>query len=198
MRSRSGALRHGTRALMEAATPSDQIGNAMSRGWSLAGSTASTHSCLCASAQVLRGDLDWLSAPLSFYLIGPYALRARGAYFGLAAALVALGVGFYRALSPRGAQRRSLLLFVCGGIALVVTALAETSTHLSPPTLEGFIHASRRGRRFCARPRRCCCNPGGCVKTRCGGPASPPPLLWPLSASLRCGCRRCGETNRAA
>jgi hypothetical protein len=95
---------------------------------------------ICGFVQVLRADLDWLRAPLSFYLIGPHALWVRCAYFALAAALFALGVGYYRALSVKARSAAPLLLFFCGGIALTVTALAETNTHLSPPTLMGFIH----------------------------------------------------------
>jgi hypothetical protein len=115
--------------------------SARSRQFGLAGGTGVCAFLLvCASAQMLRTDLDWLRAPLSFYLIGPHALWVRGAYFALATALLALGVGYYRALSPRARSAAPLLLFACGSLGLVVTALAETNTYLSPPTLEGFIH----------------------------------------------------------
>lgn len=95
---------------------------------------------VCGLAQVLRTDLDWLRAPLSFYLVGAHAIWVRCAYFGLATALVALGIGYYRALSPHARSAAPLLLFACGGVALTVTALAETNRPLLPPTFAGFVH----------------------------------------------------------
>lgn len=78
-------------------------------------------------------------APLSFYLIGPYAHWVRGACVMLAVALLATGIGYYRALSRKARSAAPLLMFTCGAIALVVVALAETDTR-SPSTLMGFIH----------------------------------------------------------
>lgn len=125
----------------------DRLGAPGYRSWPTESCTSKTgfrdrnHLLVCASAQVLRTDLNWLRAPLSFYLIGPHAMWVRGAYFALATALVALGVGYYyRALSRGARSAAPLLLFACAGVALVVTALAETSTPSSPPNLEGFIH----------------------------------------------------------
>ena len=102
---------------------------------------------VCTAAQVVRTDLDWLRAPLSFYLVGPHADWVRAAYFALAVALVAVGVGFYRALSPDTRSAAPLLMFVIGAIALVTTAIAETST-VSLQTLEGFIHGTAASTAF--------------------------------------------------
>lgn len=76
--------------------------------------------------QGVRVDLDWVRAPLSFYLVGPHAWWLQAAYIALAIALAMLGAGYYGA-SP-GTSRRTLpmVLFVVGALALGVTALAET------------------------------------------------------------------------
>lgn len=76
--------------------------------------------------QGLRIDLDWVRAPLSFYLVGPYGWWLQGAYMALAVALAMLGAGFYNAAPPARRSTASLLLFTIGGLALAVTALAET------------------------------------------------------------------------
>ena len=93
------------------------------------------------AVQVLRSDLDWMDAPLSFYLLdahGHYWLQA--AYVVLALALVSLGAGYYLAL--RGGRRSAApwLLFACAGIGLCVTALAHSNLPGRAPTLEGFVH----------------------------------------------------------
>lgn len=113
----------------------------MSRTWSRVGGVGiGVFALICAAAQVLRTDLDWLRAPLSFYLIGPHALWVRGAYFALAAAIVAIGVAGYRALSPQARSAAPVLMFVCGAIGLVVTALARTDPSSPPTTFTGFVH----------------------------------------------------------
>lgn len=76
--------------------------------------------------QGVRADLDWVRAPLSFYLVGPHALWLQAAYIALAIALAMLGAG-YHAATPRAARSvLPMLLFVTGAIALAVTAMAET------------------------------------------------------------------------
>lgn len=76
--------------------------------------------------QGVRADLDWVRAPLSFYLVGPHAWWLQAAYIALAIALAMLGAGYYGA-SPAPSRRiLPMALFVVGALALGVTALAET------------------------------------------------------------------------
>ena len=95
---------------------------------------------VCASVQVLRGDLDWTRAPLSFYLLGEYGAMVKAAYFALGAALVSLGIGYYRALATHARSGAPLLLFVVAGLALGVTALADSNLAPGGDSLEALIH----------------------------------------------------------
>ena len=95
---------------------------------------------VCTAMQWLRSDLDWLRAPLSFYLVDAHGLWVRVVYTGLGVSLVLLGVGYYRALSPQARSAAPLLLFVVAGIALTVTAWAGTNRPQRPPTFEGLVH----------------------------------------------------------
>jgi hypothetical protein len=92
------------------------------------------------AVQCLRTDLRWQDAPLSFYLLGAWSHSLQAAYFVLAAALCALGAGYYIAL--RGGRRSAApwLLFVCAGIGLCVTALAHSNLPGRAPALEGWVH----------------------------------------------------------
>lgn len=92
------------------------------------------------ATQFLRTDLDWLQAPLSFYLLGAYGPWLKAAYLALGAALIALGIGYYRALTPAARSAAPTLLFCIGGIALAVTAIARSWTPGDPPALEHVIH----------------------------------------------------------
>ncbi|KGI78417.1 hypothetical protein LF63_0107100 [Oleiagrimonas soli] len=95
---------------------------------------------VCGAAQWLRGDLDWVRVPLSFYLIGPGAVWVRAAYVLLALALAMLGWGWYRALAPAARRATPAALFVLAGVALCVTAFATTNTYAHPATLHGLVH----------------------------------------------------------
>ncbi len=101
----------------------------------------------CTTAQGLRSDLDWVRAPLSFYLLGEYGWLVKGAYFALAAALVSLGIGYYRALAYTARSGAPRLLFVTGGAALAVTAVAEAGPG-SGDSLETVIHVVAAGMAF--------------------------------------------------
>lgn len=92
------------------------------------------------AAQCLRPDLDWVRVPNSFYLIGPWGGMVRTGYCAMALALILLGTGTYRALTPAARSAVPLLLFVAGGAALALAALAATDTWNHPPTLHGFVH----------------------------------------------------------
>jgi len=92
------------------------------------------------AAQCLRPELDWTRVPNSYYLIGPWGGMVRAGYDAMALALALLGASAYRTLSPAARSAAPLLLFVAGGIALAVTALAHTDTWSRPPTLHGYVH----------------------------------------------------------
>jgi hypothetical protein len=82
---------------------------------------------VCLAAQFLRTDLDWIAAPLSYYLTGAYGEAVIAAYVALAVALAALGAGFYSHLPPSARSAAPLLLFVVGALALAITALSEAA-----------------------------------------------------------------------
>ena len=93
-----------------------------------------------AVVQWLRHDLDWLDAPLSFYLIGAYGHGLQAAYVVLGCALVCLGAGFYGALRREARSMAPCSLFTFAAMALVVTALAHSNLPGHAPTLQGFVH----------------------------------------------------------
>lgn len=94
----------------------------------------------CGAAQILRTDYSVLRTPLSFYVLGPYGSVVEASYFLLECGLVALGVGWYRALDRNARSAAPLLLFVIGAVALGVTAAEFTDVPDLPPTLHGFVH----------------------------------------------------------
>lgn len=95
---------------------------------------------VCTAMQFLRTDLDWLDAPLSFYLGGPGGHLVQSVYFLLAVAMALLGAGYYGALRRESRSAAPLLLFVCAGLALCVTAVSHTNVSHRTPTLEGYVH----------------------------------------------------------
>ncbi|MBQ4856294.1 DUF998 domain-containing protein [Rhodanobacter sp. B2A1Ga4] len=92
------------------------------------------------TVQVLRNDLNWIDAPLSFYLLDAYGHWLQAAYVVLALALASLGAGYYVALRHGRRSAAPWLLFVCAGAGLCVTALAHSNLPGHAPTLEGFVH----------------------------------------------------------
>lgn len=94
----------------------------------------------CTTAQVLRTDLDWSRDQLSFYLMGEYGWAVKSAYFVLGASLMLMGLGYYHALSAQARSLTSMWLFASAGIALMVTALADSHTGGRPIPVEGIIH----------------------------------------------------------
>jgi len=107
-----------------------------------------TFAVTCGAAQWLRSDYDWLRVPLSFYVLGPYGRAVEASYFALACGLIALGVGWYRALDRGARSAAPPLLFVLGAIALVVTAVEFTDVPDKPPTLHGLLHIVAAGATF--------------------------------------------------
>jgi hypothetical protein len=95
------------------------------------------------SASVLQGvrsDLDPLRATLSFYLLGPFGLWLRTAYWVLAAGLVALGLGYRQALARAPGTGLPAALFVFGGGALAAVTLFPTDPLHGERTLTGLAH----------------------------------------------------------
>ena len=107
-----------------------------------------TFAVACGAAQLLRTDYNVLGTPLSFYLLGPYGGVVEAGYFVLAVGLVALGVGWYRALARDARSAAPLLLFVLGATALAATAVEFTDVPGRPPTLHGFLHIVAAGTTF--------------------------------------------------
>jgi hypothetical protein len=95
---------------------------------------------VCGAAQFLRTDLDWITTPLSFYLIGSGGAVVKTAYFGLSLSLVAIGTGFYRDMDSAARSAAPLVLFVVSGAALTVTAISETATAAGDTGLHVFVH----------------------------------------------------------
>ncbi len=95
---------------------------------------------VCLAAQLVRSDLDWVNSPLSHYLRGEYGWIVKSAYFVLGASLVLLGLGYYRALSTTARSGAPFLLFALGGVALDVTALADSGSLTGTRALEAFVH----------------------------------------------------------
>jgi hypothetical protein len=95
---------------------------------------------VCFTAQLLRSDLDWQTAPLSFYLLGEYGWVVKSAYFVLGAGLILLGWGYYRTLALAARSGAPLLLFVTAGIALDVVAIADSDLRPGSVSLEAFVH----------------------------------------------------------
>ncbi len=95
---------------------------------------------VCAAVQFARADLDWIATPLSYYLVGPFGDIVIAAYIALGAALIAIGTLFYRELIPAARSGAPLLLFVVGGLALVVTALSESAKAYGHPVEWEMIH----------------------------------------------------------
>jgi len=93
--------------------------------------------------QYLRADLDWVKAPLSFYLVGPHSGWLITAYFTLAASILLVGLGFHRELTPPARSGLALLLFAVSALCVCIVALAHTDLPggalLTP---EGLLHNS--------------------------------------------------------
>lgn len=95
---------------------------------------------VCGAVQFLRGDYDWMRVPLSFYVLGRFGRVVEASYFVLGCGLVALGIGWYRALDRTARSAAPMLLFVLSAVALCVTAAELTDVPGRPPTLHGVVH----------------------------------------------------------
>jgi hypothetical membrane protein len=91
--------------------------------------------------QFLRMDHDWVTAPLSFYLLGPDSAWLITAYFVLALAMFLVGLGFHLDLATAARNRLALGLFALAGISVCVVALAHTDLPgVARLTPEGELH----------------------------------------------------------
>ncbi|MCC8364112.1 DUF998 domain-containing protein [Lysobacter sp. A6] len=88
----------------------------------------------------VRPDLQWMLAPLSFYLVGEYAGWLKAAYVALAVALMLVGLQFRHALRPGARSDLAPWLFGTASLAVVVTAFADTQLPGGPKTTEAFVH----------------------------------------------------------
>jgi hypothetical protein len=95
---------------------------------------------VCTTSQVVRDDLDWTLAPLSFYLVGAYGAWVKAAYFALGTGLLLLGLGYYQALGAAARSGAPLLLFSAAGIALGVTALVDSHTSADTTPMAAWVH----------------------------------------------------------
>ena len=91
--------------------------------------------------QYLRPDHDWITTPLSLYLIGPYSSWLVAGYFALAASIFLVGWGFHLDLAPPVRRRPILGLFGLAAFSVCTVALAHTDlpgvAHLTP---QGMLH----------------------------------------------------------
>lgn len=95
---------------------------------------------VCGAAQFLRTDLDWIAAPLSFYLIGPGGAAVKAAYVALSLALAAIGILFHDALVPAARRGLPMALFGVSAVTLAVTALSEVPFGQDTDGLHALVH----------------------------------------------------------
>ena len=93
------------------------------------------------AVQALHPSYDWRHAPLSFYLSGPHGAWLQWAYALLAAAISAQAWLSWRAERSGLWNTGALLLFLCGSVALVVTAVYPGgSPAAAVPAFEHRLH----------------------------------------------------------
>lgn len=93
-----------------------------------------------AALQFVRTDLDWVSAQMSFYLLGPGGRWLQAAYCMMGLAIVLLALGLYRAMPAPARSAAPVLLFVLAGAGLAATAFAAMDLPDAEPTLVGWLH----------------------------------------------------------
>ncbi len=91
--------------------------------------------------QFLRPDYDWVTSPLSFYLVGPDSPWLIAGFFTLALGVACVGLGLHRGLESPQLQRTALALFLVDSAAICVVALVQTDTPGGHgPTPHGVVH----------------------------------------------------------
>ncbi len=92
------------------------------------------------SLQWVRGDLDWRTATLSQYLLGPWGLLLRTTYCVLAMTIVLLAIGLHRQMSPKARSAAPLLLFCIGAVALAGVAIGDSWLPQTAPDFHHWFH----------------------------------------------------------
>lgn len=97
-------------------------------------------SVICLLVQFLRTDLDWITTEMSIYALGPYGVWVQAAFMAPTPGLIALGIGWYRALDRRSRNVVPSILFVMAAAALCLMAVNAPDTTGWPVTVHGKIH----------------------------------------------------------
>lgn len=95
---------------------------------------------ICLASQFIRTDRDWITTPISVYVFGHFGTWVKAGFVAPAPALIATGVGWYRALDDDSRSVGPLLLFVLSALALCCTAVFVTDITVHPHSLHGTIH----------------------------------------------------------
>ncbi|HEY3859333.1 MAG TPA: DUF998 domain-containing protein [Gammaproteobacteria bacterium] len=91
--------------------------------------------------QYLRSDYDWVAAPLSFYLIGPYSAWLIAGFFALALGTLCVALGLRVSQEPAPFKRVAVALFVVDAVATCLVTFADTDLPGGPRhTAHGLLH----------------------------------------------------------
>jgi hypothetical protein len=112
-----------------------------SLAWPMLTATGIAWFVLAAAAlHALRPDLDAIDSQMSLYLIGAWGPLLQSAYAALGVAMIGLAVALHRVMSPDSRSAAPVLMFVCAGVSLTVTAYAWMDLPGADASLEGLIH----------------------------------------------------------
>jgi hypothetical protein len=93
------------------------------------------------AVQYLRVDYDWATAPLSFYLVGPYSGWLVAGFYALALGTLCVALGLHASQAPVPLKRLALVLFVVDAVATCMITMADTDLPGGPPhTFHGMVH----------------------------------------------------------
>lgn len=93
------------------------------------------------AAQYLRVDYDWVLAPLSFYLIGPYSGWLIAGFYALSFGTLCVALGLHGSQAPIPLKRVALVLFVVDAITTCLVTMADTDLPGGPPhSVHGMVH----------------------------------------------------------
>lgn len=115
-----------------------RIGTARAGDLVLAGAMVFLLSAI--ALHLIRGDLDWMDAQMSHYLVGRGGVLLQAGYCAMGVALVVLALGLRRSLVPKARSGAPVLLFALGGAGLCITAFAPMDPEGGAPTFAGWVH----------------------------------------------------------